>query len=631
MRHAQKIAPILVRNQRREDVCAWHDENGIANAIVSYICIFLSFSLFSFFLSFFLATLFLPFSLWIFSDFPVIYPVLVVSSSLSCLSCLYLVRARVVLGLFFFFLSLRSLARSLAPVPVPVPLLLLFLPCVYTYYTTTTNTTMSAISNKRKRDNGSVKVDAETLLKRAKKDASEIKFEMHPDTYPEDPYDYIHGFGNEHETEALPNALPKARNTPKKCPYGLYAEQLSGTSFTTARALNRRTWFYRIRPTAGHSKFVPYTGNTLITGDFSKAFGLPDQLRWKAFPTPEDKQQVDFVDGLATIMGAGAPETKTGIAVHVYACNTSMKDRAMCNSDGDFLIVPQLGAIDVNTEMGKIFVRPGQICVIPRGITFAVNVEGTTRGYICEVFDGHFQLPDLGPIGSNGLANPRDFEFPVAAYEDRECKFTVVQKYTGQLFSYTRNHSPFDVVAWHGNYAPCKYDLAKFVTVNSVSIDHLDPCTFTVLTCPTAVPGVAACDFAIFPPRWCVQQNTFRPPYYHRNIMSEFMGNILGAYEAKPDGFPPGSGSLHSIMVAHGPDAATFEKASNSTVEDPVYLDGALAFMFESTYMMKLTEWGTEKQKLDEDYVDCWKPLKSHFTPPADVQSSSSSSSSSSQ
>jgi homogentisate 1,2-dioxygenase len=305
---------------------------------------------------------------------------------------------------------------------------------------------------------------------------------------------------------------------------------------------------------------------------------------------------------------------KVGMAIHIYCCNVSMENKAFCSADGDMLIVPQVGPLKIQTELGFIEVAPGEIAVIQRGWRWSVNVKEPSRGFIAEVYDGHFKLPELGPIGTNGLANARDFLHPVAAYEDRECEFTIIQKYAGQLFSATLDHSVFDVVAYTGSYVPYKYDLSLFCPVNSVRYDHMDPSIFTVLTCQTPSPGVAACDFVIFPPRWAVQEDTFRPPYYHRNCMSEFMGNIKGAYDAKPTGFLPGGATLHSMMTPHGPDSGAFEGASNLDTSIPHRMpDESLAFMFESTYLLRLTDWALEETPLDKDYIKAWHPLKKNF------------------
>ncbi|XP_012284816.1 homogentisate 1,2-dioxygenase [Orussus abietinus] len=431
---------------------------------------------------------------------------------------------------------------------------------------------------------------------------------------------YLTGFGCEFasEDERCPGALPVGQNNPQKCPYGLYAEQLSGTAFTAPRAENRRSWLYRIKPSVCHEPFEKLNlENSHLSHDWDKIEPNPNQLRWKAFdvPTRQDPE-VDFLEGLHTICGTGNPRLRHGIAIHVYLCNASMKDKAFYNADGDFLIVPQLGALQITTEFGKLRCEPNEICVIQQGMRFSITVFGPSRGYILEVFDNHFQLPNLGPIGANGLANPRDFQTPVAWYEDRETKFKVVSKYQGKLFIANQDHSPFNVVAWHGNYVPYKYDLDRFMAVNSVTFDHCDPSIFTVLTCPSNKPGTAIADFVIFPPRWSVQEHTFRPPYYHRNCMSEFMGLIKGRYEAKEEGFQPGGASLHSIMTPHGPDANCFEAASSVNLKPERVADGTQAFMFESSLSLAITEWAEiRSQKLDKDYYRCWEGLRKHFNP----------------
>lgn len=316
---------------------------------------------------------------------------------------------------------------------------------------------------------------------------------------------------------------------------------------------------------------------------------------------PKENEKVDWVQGLVTMGGSGSAELKTGYAIHLWSCNSSMENKSFCNSDGDFLLVAQEGQLRIQTETGKMSIEAGEICVIPRGIKFACFTDGPNRGYVLEIFQGHFQLPDLGPIGANGLANPRDFEHPVACYEDKDCKWNSMQKFMGELFDCELDHSPFDVVAWHGNYIPYKYNCKNFCTINSVSFDHIDPSIFTVLTCQSLEPGVAVADFVIFPPRWSVHSSTFRPPYYHRNTMTEFMGNIRGQYEAKPTGFLPGGATLHSCMIGHGPDAATYEKASTVDLKSEYLGEGNLAFMFESCYGMRLTDHAM-KNNIDKDY-----------------------------
>jgi homogentisate 1,2-dioxygenase len=428
-------------------------------------------------------------------------------------------------------------------------------------------------------------------------------------------YQYLTGFGNHFSSEALPNTLPQGQNNPQQCPRGLYAEQLSGTAFTVPRATAQRSWLYRILPSVVHKPYKQIDNNSgLLTNKFENCKPNPNQLRWN--PQPFPKEPTDFVQGLITIAGAGDPSLKSGIAIHIYSANQSMQDKAFYNSDGDFLIVPQEGRLDIRTEFGMLEVFPGEICVIQRGMLFQVSLpDGPSRGYILEVYNDHFKLPDLGPIGANGLANPRDFLYPTATYEDRQCDFRVVAKFLGQLFERTQNHSPFNVVAWHGNYAPYKYDLDKFCPMNAVLFDHPDPSIFTVLTCPSTTPGVAVADFVIFPPRWQVQEHTFRPPYYHRNCMSEYMGLIRGEYEAKKggaEGFVPGGASLHSCMTPHGPDAQAFEKATSSPEQKPVKLADTMAFMFESSYLLHVTPWAQE-HNVDPNYWECWQGLKHHF------------------
>lgn len=429
-------------------------------------------------------------------------------------------------------------------------------------------------------------------------------------------YKYMCGLGNDFASEVLEGALPIGQNSPQACPYGLYSEQINGTAFTVAREQNLRSWVYRIRPSACHMPFEKIdSGHFAPT--WNEAPANPNQMRWSPFALPEEDAHIDFVQGLATVAGVGDACLRSGVAYHVYSCNESMQNKAFYNSDGELLIVPQQGELHIVTEFGHMEVAPNEICVIPRGIRFAVNVTGPSRGYICEVFNGHFSAPSLGPIGANGLANTRDFLTPVAWYEDKdECEFTIVNKFQGEVFAAKQQHSPFDVVAWHGNYVPFKYDLSKFMVINSVSFDHCDPSIFTVLTCPTPVPGVALVDFVIFPPRWSVQEHTFRPPYYHRNCMSEFMGLIKGNYEAKKEGFNPGGATLHSIMTPHGPDVGCFEMASKQVLVPERIADGTQAFMFESSLSVKSTNWAqTICQKLQPDYYKAWTGLKKHFDP----------------
>jgi len=412
---------------------------------------------------------------------------------------------------------------------------------------------------------------------------------------------YMTGFGNEFATEAVPGALPIGRNSPQKPPFGLYAEQLSGSSFTASRAENLRSWLYRLRPSAGHPAFTPRRHDTLRSSPFDTA--NPNRLRWSPPTLPE--KPTDFLDGLITYAGNGDVATQSGVGIHLYAATASMQ-RVLVNADGELLIVPQSGDISIMTEMGAIDIAPLQVCVIPRGLRFRVMLNGDHAiGYVCENYGRPFRLPDLGPIGANGLANARDFETPVAAFEDTDGPTELVQKFQGQLWMTTLDHSPFDVVAWHGNYVPYRYDLTRFMTINTVSFDHPDPSIFTVLTSPSEHPGTANCDFVIFPPRWMVAEDTFRPPWFHRNIMSEFMGLITGAYDAKAGGFAPGGASLHTCMNAHGPDKASHAAATAAELK-PHRIENTMAFMFESRWPLRPTQWALSTPLLQSDYDACW-------------------------
>ncbi|MGY4517307.1 homogentisate 1,2-dioxygenase [Lysobacter sp. HA18] len=427
---------------------------------------------------------------------------------------------------------------------------------------------------------------------------------------------YQSGFGNEFATEARAGTLPEGRNSPQRVAHGLYAEQISGTAFTAPRHANRRSWLYRIRPAAMHGPFARYEGpaSTTFHNDFDTGPVSPDQMRWSAMPLPGDDASVDFLDGLFTMAGNGCAASQSGIGVHLYAANRDMQGRWFYDADGELLIVPQQGRLHIETELGVLDVEPQQIAVIPRGIRFAVKLpDGASRGYICENFGAFMRLPDLGPIGSNGLANPRDFMTPNAAYEDVEGDFELVAKFQGHLWRADIGHSPIDVVGWHGNHAPYVYDLRRFNAIGSISFDHPDPSIFLVLTSPSDTPGVGNMDFVIFPPRWLVAQDTFRPPWFHRNIASEFMGLIHGAYDAKAEGFSPGGCSLHNCMTGHGPDATTFDKASNADLSKPDFIKDTMAFMFEARFVIRPTQQAIDAAHRQRDYQACWAGLKKNF------------------
>jgi homogentisate 1,2-dioxygenase len=424
---------------------------------------------------------------------------------------------------------------------------------------------------------------------------------------------YLGGFGNDFATEALPGALPRGRNSPQRCPYSLYAEQFSGTAFTAPRHANRRSWLYRIRPAVTHRPFEP------MESDFAPSTELaalsPNQLRWDPLPMPTIP--TDFIDGLAPVAGNGSAESHAGCGIYLYAANRSMQHRYFYSADGEMLIVPQQGSLRLDTELGRIQLEPQEIAVIPRGLRFRVALTtGDARGYLCENFGALFRLPDLGPIGSNGLANSRDFKTPVARYEDHDGPCELVGKFFGKLWRAAMDHSPLDVVAWHGNYAPYKYDLRLFNAMGSISYDHPDPSIFTVLQSPSDTPGTSHIDFVVFPPRWLAMQDTFRPPWFHRNVANEYMGLIHGVYDAKSTGFEPGGASLHNCMCGHGPDAATFAKAVAAETSQPVYIADTMAFMFESRMVIRPTRSALHgRPPLQEDYQSIWLELKKHFDP----------------
>lgn len=424
---------------------------------------------------------------------------------------------------------------------------------------------------------------------------------------------YMPGFGNDFETESLPGALPQGQNSPQRCAYGLYAEQLSGSPFTAPRGTNERSWLYRIRPSVRHTGRFKQVAN----GGWKSAPNVDDhelplgQLRWDPVPFPE--LPVNFIHSIKTVTTAGDVNGQAGMACHVYAATADMVDEHFFNSDGELMFVPELGRLRVLTEMGIIELEPNEICIIPRGMVFRVELpDGKARGYICENYGAKFTLPDRGPIGANCLANPRDFKTPVAWFEEKDTPTKLLIKWCGKFHKTTLPHSPLDVVAWHGNYAPYKYDLRTFSPVGAILFDHPDPSIFTVLTAPSGEEGTANIDFVIFPPRWLVAEHSFRPPWYHRNIMSEFMGLIQGKYDAKEEGFIPGGMSLHNMMLAHGPDTQGYWKASTVDLK-PVKLESTMAFMFETRFPQHITRFAAELETLQDNYADCWADLRKRF------------------
>ena len=428
----------------------------------------------------------------------------------------------------------------------------------------------------------------------------------------DNPLAYLTGFDNEHETEALPGALPVGRFSPQRVNYGLYAEQFSSTAFTAPRASNRRSWLYRIRPSVVQGDYQPCgdLGQSVCTGPLAGPTP-PNLLRWDPLPLPG--AGIDLLEGLVTIATCGDAMAQCGLGIHLYAASESMGNRYFYSADGEWLFIPQQGELLLRTECGRLHIRPGEIAVVPRGMKFAVDLPaGPVRGYLCENHGAPLGLPERGPVGANGYANDRDFQYPVAAYEDLEGDFELLCKFGGHFYRAPIGHSPLDVVAWTGNSAPYKYDLSRFNVMGSVSYDHPDPSIYTVLTSPSDTPGVANLDFVIFPPRWMVAEDTFRPPWYHRNIMSEYMGLIEGVYDAKEEGFVPGGSSLHNCMSPHGPEAAVFEKASRVDLSPERYRD-TLAFMLESRYVYQPTPWAMQTELRQQDYIRCWDGLNKHF------------------
>ena len=426
---------------------------------------------------------------------------------------------------------------------------------------------------------------------------------------------YQSGFGNGFETEAIAGALPIGRNSPQQVAFGLYAEQLSGSPFTAPRRSNERSWLYRIRPSVRHvGRFRRVDAGQWRSAPDADWAGPIGPMRWDPFPIPQRSQS--FVESVSTITTAGDVSTQTGMASHVYAVTRSMQDEYFYNGDAEMLVVLQQGALRFWTEFGIIDATPGEIVVVPRGVKLRVELPGEpARGYLCENYGGAFTLPERGPIGANCLANTRDFLTPVAAYEERDEESRLFVKWGGEMWSCDLSHSPLDVVAWHGNYAPYKYDLRRFSPVGPLLFDHADPSIFTTLTSPSETSGTANVDFVLFPDRWLVSEDTFRPPWYHMNVMSEFMGLVFGVYDAKPQGFVPGGISLHNCMTPHGPDAEAFQRASTVELE-PERLRGTLAFMFETRYPQRVTRFAAESPQLQADYADCWTPLPVRFTPP---------------
>ncbi|MEM8922089.1 MAG: homogentisate 1,2-dioxygenase [Actinomycetota bacterium] len=423
-----------------------------------------------------------------------------------------------------------------------------------------------------------------------------------------DPVDHLFGFGNEHATEAEPGVLPVGRNSPQRVAHDLYTEQLSGTAFTAPRAENARSWLYRVRPSVRHITGLTEIDAGLVrTGPDRNRSAPVAQLRWSPLPMEEGRGRT-WLDGLRTVAVSGDAHLHLGGATHVYVADTSMTDEVFVDADGELLLVPEVGGLRLVTEMGVLVVEPSELAVIPRGVKFRVElVDGPARGYVGENYGPALRLPEAGPIGLNAMAMPRDFRYPVAAYEP-DHPTRLVFKHDGRLFDTRLEHTPLDVVAWHGNYAPYAYDLRRYCPIGPVLFDHPDPSIWTVLTSPSGTPGVANIDVVVFRERWLVAEDTFRPPWFHSNVMSEFMGLIDGVYDAKPDGFVPGGMSIHNGFLPHGPDNQAFERASNAELT-PTRMEPSLAFMLESRLAWTPTRWAAELPQRQADYAAHWNKL----------------------
>lgn len=330
---------------------------------------------------------------------------------------------------------------------------------------------------------------------------------------------------------------------------------------------------------------------------------------------PEDSSSVDFVEGLRTVAGQGDATAKSGLAVHMYAANASMRTRAFCNTDGDFLILPQLGRLDIQTELGRIMVRPGELVVIQAGMRFKVLLpDGQSRGYIQEVFGGHYELPELGPIGSNGMALPRDFESPLASFDiDHGAPWEIVYKLAGTLHICHQNHTPFDVVAWHGNLVPYKYAIEKFINMANVELDQADPTIYCVLTAKSHVPGASLTDFLVFTPKTISTHDTFRPPYYHRNMSTEIMGLVYGTYGGSSHVLEPGGLSYEASYMPHGETYETWKDATTKELAPVRICEETLAFMFHISVPLLLTDFAMTSAARHPTDLKQWDSVQAHF------------------
>lgn len=438
----------------------------------------------------------------------------------------------------------------------------------------------------------------------------------HTDFAVKDPYTYLHGFGNYHSSEALPGAVPLVNNAPQVPPLNLRTERVSGSAFTATRDRNFQTWLYRANSSLQHGEFVPLEVTSGYGPDLQAKHLNPNSVSWDNVPVPE---VAHWINGQQFMGRNGEPQKKEGIAIWLFNVTQDMPARhAFSSLDGELLVVPQSGAIDITTEMGRMVVRQNEIAVIPRNLRHRVTlIDGKPcRGYVCELYQGHFQLPNLGIIGSTGLANVRDFEIPTAYFEGQvvdgkavaatsEGEWTIVSRLDTRRWHCTQSRTPFDVAGWHGTSYPYKYDLAKFCVMGNLLFDEHDPCLFTVLSAPNhgASPGTAVVDFAVIPPRYMSAEDTMWLPYFHRNTMQEFYAPIV--YDQDPqhpfnrqsrkggNRFKPFAAGLHGAMSTHGPGEAEFQMMRRIDTLTPTKIgtEGVLVFLFETERPVVLSDW----------------------------------------
>lgn len=425
-----------------------------------------------------------------------------------------------------------------------------------------------------------------------------------------------HGFGGHHRGEALAGAVPGRQNTPRHAPYGLHSEQVSGTGFVAPRRENLRSWLYRIRPSAQHTRFSP-VDHPRVSHDF-EIQSSPNLSAWSQIVDDSEGPQ-DFVAGLTTLGGAGNPALRRGFALHGYRATADMEDHAFTNADGDLLVLPQQGRLIALTEFGALEVEPGEVLLLPRGLRVSILVpDGEAQGYAAEIFAGHFQLPERGPIGANGLVDERHFRGPTPYYEDRLAPgFRMTHKFGGALSEATQDHSPFDVVGWHGAYLPLAYRFSAFSPVSNTAFDHTDPSAFTVLSAALDEEGANALDLVVFPARWDPTEHTFKPPYFHRNVTTEINGIIEDPSLNAP--FTTGMVFVTPSMTPHGVRAGAVERflaKSDEAADRPTKSSSkSLWFQFETALHFHRTEWAKRTDLAKEDWPDVWGEYGVHFDP----------------